>query len=470
MRIKIDYLNQNPTKQQTSLLFLSLFFFLFICFFIIFASLLHAAENQVNSQKIEDILRQDILRFVGPISDTLKFTIPDDAYLVRLNPKRLVKAEIGKLPLAYNMLIRNVDPVEKALFQDAQDGKWDNFNLFRAAMVAEGERDPAKIKNYEIKLDSILQKVKIKNQNNNPASAEILTRELFESLHHEIMTRQYDVNCTNLSRVFETGKFNCVSATVLFNVLGEKAGLDVHALEMPGHALSRVRFADKEFDLETTCPDWFNLENREELATATTKHVAQSKSTASNQITGNNISNQNLTYTRTESAKLAELSKKSREITSVQLIATIYYNHGVDLLNEKRYAEAAMANIKALHLDPESETAWGNLMVAINNWAIELSSGNTTKGIKRYDLAAILLDQGWYIDASYEKFKTNQLHVYYHWILDLAMKGRIDAAKEVFSYADKRLPNNPILARLMDTILSQSEKQNTQQISFTQER
>jgi tetratricopeptide (TPR) repeat protein len=430
-----------------------------------FVSLLYAAENQSNNQKNEDLLRQDILRFVGPISDKSKnFTIPDDAYLVSLNPRRLVKPEMGKLPAAYNMLIRNIDPAEKALFQDAQDGKWDNFNLFRAAMVAEGERDPAKIRSYEAKLDSILQKIKAKNQNanknNNPASAENLTRELFESLHREIMTRQYDINCTNLGSVFETGKFNCVSATVLFNVLGEKAGLDVHALEMPGHALSRVRFANKEMDIETTCSDWFMLDNKEALAAATTRRVAKSEPATPNPIAGNDMKNKSTQNAMTESEKLTELSKKSREITPVQLIATIYYNHGVDLLNEKRYAEAAMVNIKALHLDPESETAWGNFMVAINNWAIELSSGNTTKGIKRYDLAAILLDQGWYIDTSYEKFKTNQLHVYYHWILDLAIKGRVDAAKEVFSYADKRLPNNPVLAKLMDTIQQQPIQQN----------
>ncbi|MDR2344441.1 MAG: hypothetical protein LBE18_00075 [Planctomycetaceae bacterium] len=462
MRLKIRHINQNRNRAEYyPQIFSLLFLFLLICFLFVFSPfLVFAAENQNNNPKNEDILRQDILKFVGPVSDTLTFTIPDDAYLVRLNPRRVIRTESSKSPPAYNMLIRNIDPVEKALFQDAQDGKWDNFNLFRAAMVAEGERDPAKIKNYESKLDAILQRVKTKNQNSsnkNNRSGEIITRQLFESLHSEIMNNQYDINCTNLSRVFETGKFNCVSATVLFNVLGEKANLNVCALEMPGHALSRVYFNNREINIETTCPDWFKLkdaENKEALAAATTKRIAKSESAIPNPPAGANMNKTDVT----ESEKLEAASKESRKITPVQLIATIYYNHGVDLLNDKKYAEAAMSNIKALYLDPESETAWGNLMVAINNWAIELSSGNSTNGIKRYDLAAILLDQGWYIDTSYEKFKTNQLHVYYHWILDLAIKGHIDAAKEVFSYADKRLPNNPILSRLMDTIQKQTKK------------
>ncbi|MDR2761052.1 MAG: hypothetical protein LBB88_00440 [Planctomycetaceae bacterium] len=432
------------------------FLFLFIIFLSAFVSFANAAENQNSQQKNEDILRQDVLRFVGPVSESLNFTIPDDAYLVRLNPRRSTKPEPSKIPPAYNMLIRNVDPAEKALFQDAQDGKWDNFNLFRAAMIAEGERDPAKIKIYESKLDSILQKVKAKNQqNNNREPSEILTRDLFESLHREIMTRPYDINCTNLSRVFETGKFNCVSATVLFNVVGEKAGLNVIALEMPGHALSRVRFGNKEMDIETTCPDWFKLENREAIAAATMQYVAKPESATPNPAAGNNMNNKN---TMSESEKLMELSKNLREITPVQLIATIYYNHGVDLFNEKKYAEAAVANLKALQLDPENDSAWVNLMKTVNNWALELSSGNSTNGIKRYDLAAILLDQGWYIDTNYANFKTNQLHVYFNWIHDLAVRGRIDAAKEVFTYADKRLPNNPVLAKLMDTIITKTEK------------
>ncbi|MDR2168639.1 MAG: hypothetical protein LBP59_00675 [Planctomycetaceae bacterium] len=452
MNLKSEHVNQNLTLKGRQI-FLFLFLFLLIILLATSAMLLFAAENQSNKQKNENILRQDILRFVGPVSESLNFTIPDDAYLIRLNPKRFTISESGKPPAVYNMLIRNIDPVEKALLKDAQDGKWDNFDLFRAAIIAEGERNPAKINNYESKLDAILQKTK----NNNPIPDEIFIRNLFEALHGEMMYK-YDINCTNVSNVFETGKFNCVSATVLFNVLGEKANLKIHAIEMPEHVLSRMNFQNKQIDVETTCPKWFRIDNKEDLAAATLQRVAKPEPATPNPIAKNNINEKNNQNILTQSEQVEKLSRNSRDLTSVQLIAIIYYNTGIDLEKEERYPEAIIANLKALHLDPESENAWKNLLVPINNWAIKLSNGNKTNGIKRYDLAAILLDQGVYLDPKYENFKINQLHIYYHWIHDLAVNGQIDAAKEVFSYADKRLPNNPILAKLMNTINEQATK------------
>ena len=63
---------------------------------------------------------------------------------------------------------------------------------------------------------------------------------------------------------------------------------------------------------------------------------------------------------------------KAREVSPIQMAAMIYYNRGVDLLAEKRFAEAAAANAKALRLDPANATARGNLLATINNWSIEL--------------------------------------------------------------------------------------------------
>jgi tetratricopeptide (TPR) repeat protein len=445
------------------LFFLLPFLILFVCFQSVANSVADSRNNvQGAKDTAADPLRQDILRFVGPVSETLNFTMPDDAYLVRIIPKRGVNSDLTKPVLPYNMLIRNVDPAERSMLQDAQDGKWDNFNPFSAAMIAEGFRDPVKIRTYKAKVDAII--VKVYNELNlqvgqqlDSATAEKLTEKLFRLLHKEILTGKYDINCTNLSSVFETGKFNCVSATILFNVIAEQAGLKVRALEMPGHALSRVYFNDKYIDIETTCANWYELKDEAARATATIQRVAKpiisKNAVAANKISDSNLGLESEVVDAEAAAKLSDLSKKLREISAVNLIATIYYNNGVDLLNDKQYAAAVMVNVKALHLDPYNETAWGNFMIAINNWSIELSSGSTTGGIKRYDLAAIMLDQGSFIDSNYEKFKTNQLHVYYHWILDLAIKGRTEDAKKVFSYADKRLPGNPALAELMEAIL-----------------
>ena len=47
-------------------------------------------------------------------------------------------------------------------------------------------------------------------------------------------------------------------------------------------------------------------------------------------------------------------SLEARQVSPIQLAAMIYYNRGVDLLGEKRFAEAARANAKALRLIPKT--------------------------------------------------------------------------------------------------------------------
>lgn len=403
-----------------------------------------AAETQGAGKgtSTAELLRQDILRFVGPTTAGAEIPVAQDGFLVRLNRK----AAGNELPSQYGMVVRGMDPIEQALLQDAQDGKWDHFDLFRAALIVEGIRDEEVIRRYEARLDAVLAEAYAKLQAEGKAvTPDRLTRELFETLHRDLLTKNYNIDCTHLARVLETGHFNCVSATVLFNALASKAGLDVVALEMPGHALSRVRFTDEagreqSMNLETTAPNWFALQSEKARNQATMHHVARPIRAESLPATGNPES--------TDVPSTDTLSKKLREITPVQLIATIYYNQGVDLLAQDRFAEAAQANIKALHLDPSSETAWGNLMATFNNWAIKLATDS-----KRYDLAATLLDQGVYLDPNYDKFPSNQLHIYYHWIRDLAMENRIADAQTVFAIADQRLPGDKDLDHLMRAVL-----------------
>ncbi len=207
-------------------------------------------------------------------------------------------------------------------------------------------------------------------------------------------------------------------------------------------------------NVETTAPNWFSLQSEPAKSQATLQRVARPISAEPLPRLGNSSDSLSLpfrqsatTATQNSASELAALSKKLREITPVQLIATIYYNQGVDLLQTEEYAEAALANVKALHLDPGSETAWVNLMATLNNWAIEL-----TTEFKRYDLAAVLLDQGVYLDPHYDKFSMNQVYIYYYWMQELAMEGRVADAKVIFNYANQRVPNNQNLTQLMQWV------------------
>ena len=124
----------------------------------------------------------------------------------------------------------------------------------------------------------------------------------------------------------------------------------------------------------------------------------------------------------------------------------IYYNRGVDLLNGKRFAEAARANAKAVRLDPRNATARGNLLATINNWAIDL--GNS----QRFAEAVNLLRRGLATDAKFEPFAQNYVHVHRQWVERLCRESRFEEACNVLSRARAEMPGRDYLRRAKDEV------------------
>jgi len=419
---------------------------LFVWFFTLSALLfLGASENE------RDDFRSDILSFYGDQKITAD-SLTSDSFLVTLTCKT---AQSTQIPSKYSIVLRGLDAVEKALLQDAQFGKWERFDLFRAAMIVEGIRDPELIRIYEARLNALVAKTLDTARAEGNTSPKAVTQLLFEAMHRELLTKPYDLHCTELSKVMATGHFNCVSATVLFNCLAEKAGLDVCALETPGHALSQVRFDDGVvMNIETTSPIWFKLQTDKERQMAMRERVATPVPAQTNPLMAQNA------VAPPEVAALPEPTVAGfREINPVQLIATIYYNEGVDLHAKKRYPEAVAANVKALYLDKENGQAWTNLIASLNNWALELMKES---GGQKYYAASAILDQGVVIDPTYTDFKSNQQCVFYYWIRGLAEKGQFDTARQVYDHSQERLPADESLQKLISKV-NQMEAEIMQQ-------
>ena len=387
----------------------------------------------------QDVFRSDILTFHGDQR------VAADSLTSNCFPVTLIRrtADPTQTPLPYTIILRGIDHVERALFQNARNGSWGNFDLFRAALIAEGIRDAERIRAYDARLDALVAEVLAAARTEGNTTPQALTRSLFEAMHREILTGGYSLHCTELSNVMNTGSFNCVSATVLFNVLAEKAGLDVRGLEMPGHALSMVKFADGvAMKIETTAPNWFDLQTAQERQMATLQRIAPAPAIP------NPATAQNADAPPPVVAE-ADLPDNLREINSVQLVATIYYNIGVDFHAKRRFPEAAAANLKALHLDRENEQAWTNLLASLNNWALEFAG--ESRG-RRFDIATVILDQGVALDPTYTNFQANQTYVFFYWIRGLAELGRFDDARRVYDNVQTRLPGNRALQELISDV------------------
>ena len=405
------HLLQRGTLGKSGILFPLLFG---VIIFIASTSPLFAEETQP----------RDILEFLGALTEKQVETVAvnENSFLIPL--KRKIDATVDPQSKCYFVLLKEISSQEKEVLSDAADGHWDHFDLLRASLIIEGVCDSEKIKKYEERLDRIADKIKEQAKNNPKVEGnkEELTRLIFENLHTELLTGEYNIENTNPADSFETGNYNCVSATVLFNSLAKRVGLDVCGLEMSGHVLSRAKYGTRVADLETTCPGWFSQKNNREV-----QKVAKPE----------------IDNTEYRTNELVQISRKTREITDVQLVAAIYYNQGYDHWQANRLPESTVATAKALLLDPENENAWGNLVGAVNNIALGFSMEQ-----KRHDIAAGLLDQIELMDPGFKDLKSNQFHVYSPWIKELVAAEQIADAKSVYNYAAQRLPNEPRMKQL----------------------
>jgi hypothetical protein len=302
----------------------------------------------------------------------------------------------------------SLSALEARLFADAADGGLDEHSLFAAALVASGVDDPMAVSSHEGRMAATVARLRRSGTVCGPPRRQL--RVIFEFMHREFLHGGYRLDASDLTTVLNEGHFNCVSASVLFCCLCGRFGIEAEGLETPGHAMVRVVLPDGKLDIEATCPQWFRLiddpRRQAELIRKTLGRAAP------------------------DSAKPREF----RGVSGVQLVATIYYNRGVDLLGRQRFAEAMAANCKAVRLDSANETARGNLLATLNNWAIDVGS----KG--QFADAVALLETGLKVEPDFRAFASNYTHVHHCWVESLCRRGRHEEALEHLAQAARQRP------------------------------
>jgi tetratricopeptide (TPR) repeat protein len=278
------------------------------------------------------------------ISEIEVFGIPGPPVSVyRFNESPAAALEV--LQTIGGSLELNIDPAEKDLFADAADGQLDHWTLTDAALLASGVRDEAQRAALTGQIDELEQAFR----STGAATGDPMEtgRALLAWLHEGPMRGGYVSKQTDLSTVLTDGTFNCVSSAVLYNILGQRLGLDVRGVEVPDHAFAMV-YRDTDYvDVETTTPQGFN-------PTRDRKAVEAFQAT-------------------TGFAYIPDRRPdKRRELTPLELVSFIYYNHGVDLADREDYHGALLANFRALSLDPGSNSAVKNALSALANWSVSL--------------------------------------------------------------------------------------------------
>jgi len=305
------------------------------------------------------------------------------------------------------------EPLEAAMLADAADGRLDNHTLLAAALIASGVNNRPTLHRHEMAFGAIVQKLKdeLAESSSLADKAELV----FRFMHTKLLFGGYAFSSTDLRETLQNGKYNCLTATILYNCLANEVGLPACALESPGHVLSRVFLPDGFLDVETTCPRWFQMSSR---PVEQTQHVGQTVGIAG-----------------------GPPARPLREASELELVAMVYYNRGVDMLSAGRFAEAAAANLKSLRLCPNSPASRGNLLATINNWAIELARQH------QFAEAAQLLRLGMASDPTFQTFMVNYVYLHQQWTAQLCQQGRADQAIRMLQQQAALFPEEPFFAQ-----------------------
>lgn len=245
-------------------------------------------------------------------------------------------------------------------------------------------------------------------------------------MHEELMLGGYQLEQTTMENLFSNGRYNCVTATILYCCLGRAAGLEVRAVELPGHAMCWVKTERGEIDVETTCATWFQYLDDAQ----TRKRVIR-----------------DLIRQAQDDVDTAQV----RAISDRELIAKVYYNRGVDFLAVKDFRSALESNAIALLLDPTSHTTKGNLLATINNWALNLCYEG------KFTQSAELLRKGILEEPEYAMFRKNHVHVYHCWIDNLYRSGRLQEALTVSHLALSEQPAEEHFIKLNQQLQERAE-------------
>lgn len=281
----------------------------------------------------------------------------NEAFVCRAHEELAALEEIaGRLPNS---------PAERAMLSDASDGRWDEFDLLSAALLAQDgtaaarERAARALERHVARLRRALAAVPEARR------AEVL----FGFLHEEILDGGFAADCHAIERTLRTGEYNCLSGTLLYVGLAERCGVAARAVLAPSHVYARATIGGISQDIETTLPNWYGespLQRRQLLAAAV----------------GGDAS-----------------AGRTRAISPVELLAVVYYNRGVEAFARRDFAGSAASNLAALKLDPQNAPAADNLLAAVNNWALQAAKRGDAK------TAALLLDRGRRVDPNRKDLK-----------------------------------------------------------------
>ena len=285
-----------------------------------------------------------------------------------------------------------------------------------AHLTAAGVTDPKAVAGYTAKLDALTAKARkaVAGTANNRVKADALLR----FLHPAALAKGYDAEETTLPAIFDAGKYNCVSSSALYFLVGTRVGLKLQPVRIPakefviGHAAVDLLDGKNRIQVEPTTPYGFDFAAKGHPPGIVVGYQPDRAEAVD-----------------TDGFGLASCTASNRGI-------------GFTKADPPGHAEAVKCYALALALDPANGTARQNLHAELVNWGLKAAdAGRFEEAVKEYAFAAAVLGKAWEADDGANR----TAGVYDRWAAALAKDGKW--AEAVAKTADglKAVPGNEVL-------------------------
>jgi tetratricopeptide (TPR) repeat protein len=236
---------------------------------------------------------------------------------------------------------------------------------------------------------------------------------LMQFLHAGVMKEGYAEDQTSFTAIFDTGKYNCVSSTAMYYVVGRELGFEMKIIAIPGnrwmsgHACLDLLDGERTYEVEPTNSDGFDRAEKMKRPGVFSIGVGVDR-------------------------------KEGHFVDGLGLAASIYSNRGVaaDKVKEPANADrlaAVSLGFRALMCGPYERSASHNVAAAFANWGPDLAEAG------RYDEGLRALSFGFVATANGD-VKQNLLYTYTDQIAELLKNKKDREAQTAIERAAAALP------------------------------
>lgn len=156
------------------------------------------------------------------------------------------------------LLVSAAQSDRPSLEEDIADGYLDEYSKIETAFILSGVTDPDSLKYHLDWYDQLVKKLKSFSYDlEDPIGS---ARTIFMYLHNEWL-KTYALESTTLADIVRNKEYNCVAATILFNIICEDFSWDVQAFETPTHVYTIFKRFRDDLLVENTSKMGFDIMN-----------------------------------------------------------------------------------------------------------------------------------------------------------------------------------------------------------------